>query len=237
MKVEIWSDVACPWCYIGKRRFESAAAQFEHRDQLEVVWRSFELDPSAPQRREGSPAEHLAAKYGTSAPQAAQMNARMSEAAASDGLAYRLDELKMGNTLDAHRLIHLGAEHGLQDAVKERLLAAYLTEAEAISDRDTLVRLAGEAGLQPSLAREMLESDRFLAEVRADEREATELGINGVPFFVIDRRYGISGAQPAELLLEALQQAWREAHPVAQLTPIGGPAPVCDDQGCELPAN
>ena len=235
MKVEIWSDVACPWCYIGKRRFEAATAEFEHRDQLEVIWRSFELDPSAPSRREGTPAEHLARKYGTTVEQAAQMNSRMSDAAAGDGLAYRLDELKMGNTFDAHRLIHLGAERGLQDAVKERLLAAYLTEGEAISDRETLVRLGSEAGLDPAEARSMLDSDRFTSEVRADEREAGELGINGVPFFVLDRRYGISGAQPAELLLEALRQAWREANPLTTLTPVGGPGPVCDDESCEVP--
>ena len=235
MKVEIWSDVACPWCYIGKRRFEAATAEFEHRDQLEVVWRSFELDPSAPARREGTPAEHLARKYGTTALQAAQMNSRMSDAAAGDGLAYRLDELKMGNTFDAHRLIHLGAERGVQDAVKERLLAAYLTEGEAISDRETLVRLAAEAGLDPLEARAMLDSGRFTAEVRADEREAGELGINGVPFFVLDRRYGISGAQPPELLLEALRQAWQEAHPPSTLKAVGGPGPVCDDESCEVP--
>lgn len=235
MKVEIWSDVACPWCYIGKRRFEAAAAQFEHRDQLEVIWHSFELDPSAPLRREGTPAEHLARKYGTTALAAAQMNSRMAEAAAGDGLAYRLAELKMGNTFDAHRLIHLGAEHGLQDAVKERLLAAYLCEGEAISDRETLVRLGAEAGLEAEAAREMLDGERFTAEVRADEQEATELGISGVPFFVLDRRYGISGAQPPELLLGALRQAWNESHPLNSLTPVGGPGPVCDDGSCEVP--
>ena len=237
MKVEIWSDVACPWCYIGKRRFEAALGEFEHRDDVEVSWRSFELDPSAPQRREGTPAEHLARKYGTSLEQAAQMNQRMSDNAAGDGLNYRLEDLKMGNTLDAHRLIHLGAERGIQDAVKERLLAAYLTEGEAISDRDTLVRLAAEAGLDAGEARELLDSDRLVAEVRADEREAAELGINGVPFFVLDRRYGLSGAQPSELLLEALRQAWREAHPISKLTPVGGAGPVCEDESCEVAPN
>jgi predicted DsbA family dithiol-disulfide isomerase len=236
MKIEIWSDVVCPWCYIGKRRFESALARFAHRDDVAVVWRSFELDPSAPALRTGDAAERLAAKYGMSREQAAQRHAHMTQLAAADGLSFRLDVAKSGNTFDAHRLLHLAHEQGVQDDVKERLFRAYFTEAEPIGDRDTLVRLVAEAGIAEADARAVLDSDRFTDEVRADEQEARELGINGVPFFVIDNRYGVSGAQPAEILLQGLEQAWAEAHPTRVLTAVGAAATdaACTDESCAI---
>ena len=236
MKVEIWSDVVCPWCYIGKRRFEAALGRFAHRDDLSVVWRSFELDPSAPTRRTGDSAERLAAKYGMSRAQAVASQDRLTLMAAQEGLAFHFDQAQSGNTLDAHRLLHLAAERGLQDEVKERLFRAYFSEGEPIGERETLVRLAAEVGLSEAEADAVLGSDAYTAEVREEEHEATQLGINGVPFFVLDRRYGVSGAQPADVLLQALERAWADAHPTLLPTPagVGASDATCTDESCAI---
>jgi predicted DsbA family dithiol-disulfide isomerase len=212
MQVEIWSDVICPWCYIGKRRFEQALEQFAGRDEVHVTWRSFELDPDGP--REPIPLnERLARKYNIHSDEAAARHQRTTETAAGVGLEFHLDRALSGNTFDAHRLIHLANEHGLQDTAKERLLAAYFNEGLPISDRDTLVGIATSIGLDADEVRAMLESDRFAQEVRDDESVAHRFGINGVPFFVLDRRLGVSGAQPVEVLLGALEEAAGEALP------------------------
>ena len=203
MNVEIWSDVACPWCYVGKRRFEAALAEFEGRDDVEVSWRSFELDPTAPAARERSGAEHLAEKYGMSVDDARARQQQLRDMAAGDGLDMRFDLTRGANTFDAHRVLQLAAEHGLQTEMKERLLRAHHTEGELLSDHETLVRLAAEVGFD---AGEMLASDRFAAEVRADEQTARGLGINAVPTFVVDRRIAVSGAQPPAVLLQLLRQ-------------------------------
>jgi predicted DsbA family dithiol-disulfide isomerase len=217
LSVEVFSDVVCPWCYIGKRRFEAALARFAHAGEVEVTWRSFELDPDAPRDRQGPPAERLAEKYGVSLEEAQAMNARVTEAAAQDGLEYHLDRARGGNTFDAHRIIHLAAAHGLQDEAKERLMRAYFTEGEAIADPETLVRLIAEVGVDAAQARAALAGDAYADAVRADEELAARMGVSGVPFFVLGRRYGVSGAQPPEALLQALEQAWEElaADPVA----------------------
>jgi predicted DsbA family dithiol-disulfide isomerase len=236
MKVEIWSDVVCPWCYIGKRRFESALARFSHRDDVEVVWRSFELDPSAPERRAGDNAERLAAKYGMSRQQAVDSQDRLTQMAAQEGLAFHFDKTQSGNTFDAHRLLHLAAEGGVQDEVKERLFRAYFSEGEPIGEAETLVRLVAEVGLASADAEAVLASDRYAEEVRAEEHEATQLGINGVPFFVVDRRYGVSGAQPADVLLQVLDRAWADTHPTLLLTPagVGASDATCTDESCAI---
>jgi predicted DsbA family dithiol-disulfide isomerase len=205
LTVEIWSDVVCPWCYIGKRRFEAAVAQFPH--EVEYTWRSFELDPSAPPTREHGATEHLAAKYGMSLDQARASHAQMTELAAQEGLEYHFDKARGGNSFDAHRLIHLAAAHGRQDEAKERLMRAYFTEGVAIGDREQLVALSADIGLDPDETRGVLESDAYADAVREDELLARRIGIQGVPFFVLDRRYGVSGAQPAEVLVQALEQA------------------------------
>jgi predicted DsbA family dithiol-disulfide isomerase len=210
LTVEIWSDVVCPWCYVGKRRFETALATFEHRENVDVTWRSFELDPTAPAVREQRPAEALAAKYGMSVAEAEASQQRLTELAAQEGLEYHLDRTRGGNSFDAHRLIHLGAAHDRQDAVTERLMRAYFTEGEAIGDAETLVRITAEAGLDPGEARAVLAGDPYADAVRADEHLAHRIGINGVPFFVLGRRYGVSGAQPAELLVQALTEAYED---------------------------
>jgi len=202
LTVEIWSDVVCPWCYVGKRRLESALARFDR--PVEVVWRSFELDPSAARERELPAAEHLAAKYGMSVEQAQASQAQLTELAAAEGLEYHLDRTRGGNSFDAHRMIHLAAAHGLQDAAKERLMRAYFTEAEPIGDPDTLVRLMAQIGIDEVEARAVLDGGAYADAVRDDEQLAYQIGIQGVPFFVLNRRYGVSGAQPADVLLQAL---------------------------------
>jgi predicted DsbA family dithiol-disulfide isomerase len=217
VEVEIWSDIACPWCYIGKRRFEAALEQFEHRDDVNVTWRSFELDPGAPHERTGDRAERLAEKYGMTVEQAREAEQQLTGVAAGDGLPFRFDIARSGNTFDAHRLVHSAETHGLQDAMKERLLRAYFIEGELMSDHDTLVRLAADVGLEEREVRELLAGDRYADEVRADERAAGALGISAVPTFVVDRRLGASGAQPPDALLDLLRQGWAKHSPASAL--------------------
>jgi predicted DsbA family dithiol-disulfide isomerase len=210
VKVEVWSDVLCPWCYVGKRRLESALAEFEHAGEVEVVWRSFELDPDAPRVQELPPSEHLQRRYGWSAEQVEASWARLRSLGAAEGLELRLEATRRGNSFDAHRLLHLARERGLQDELKERFLRAYFTESEPIGEPAALERLAVEVGLERDEVAEVLSTERYADAVRADEQAAYLLGINGVPFFVVGDRYGISGAQPAELIRAALERAWSE---------------------------
>jgi len=214
--VEIWSDIACPWCYVGKRRFEAALARFEHRDGVQVTWRSFELDPSAPSERVGDGAQHLADKYGMSREEALAAQQRLTDVAAGEGLGFRFDIARGGNTFDGHRVLHLAATHGLQNAMKERIMRAYFEEGELISSPDVLARLAAEVGLPADEVLATLERDRFADEVRDDERTAAGLGIHAVPFFVVDRKLGASGAQPSEALLDLLRQGWLASEPAVQ---------------------
>jgi len=215
LTVEIWSDVVCPWCYIGKRRFEAALRSFEHAGEVEVTWRAFELDPEAPAAHDLPPAERLAAKYGMTVEQAAASHAQLTELAAAEGLEYHLDRTRGGNTFDAHRVVALAAERGLGEAAMERIMRGYFTESEAVGDHETLVRLVADAGVDPEAARSVLAGDAYADAVRADELLGARMGIRGVPFFVLDRRYGVSGAQPAELLVQALDTAWAAAQPDA----------------------
>ena len=208
MKVEIWSDVICPWCYIGKRRFEMALAEFAHKDEVQVIWRSFELDPTSSRQLPGTLEEMLAQKYHVSAQEAAAMNARVSAVAKEVGLEYRLSSARPGNTFDAHRLLHFAASKQLGDRATERVMHAYFSEALAVGEREALAKLAPEFGLTANEVLSMLESDAYADAVRADEAHAAKLGISGVPFFVIDEKVGISGAQPLEVFAEALQQGW-----------------------------
>jgi predicted DsbA family dithiol-disulfide isomerase len=215
MHVEIWSDIACPWCYIGKRRFETALAGFEHRDEVQVTWRSFELDPGAPHEREGDRAARLAEKYGMTIEHARESERNITGVAAAEGVAFRFDIARSGSTFDGHRIVHLAHEHGLADAMKERLLLAYFTEGELISDHETLAALAAELGLPEGEVAETLAGERYAEEVRDDERIARELGISAVPTFVIDRALCVSGAHPPDALLGLLRQGWAASTPVA----------------------
>lgn len=234
MKVEIWSDVVCPWCYIGKRRFEAALERFAHRDDVQLVWRSFELDVYAPPSavEQGTYAERLATKYGCPVTEAQGMIDNMTASAAEEGLDFRFDLARPGNTFDAHRLLHLALEHGLQDALKERLDRATFTEGSPVSDRAALRVLATDIGLPETEVDSVLDSDAYSEAVRADEAQAQVYGISGVPFFVIDRKYGISGAQSADTVLLTLDQAWAERQPLAFVT-SGGSASGDSESGCE----
>lgn len=218
MIVEIWSDISCPWCYIGRRRFEEALQQFPQREQVEVVWRSFELDPYAPRESAGTVEEMLMRKYRISLEEAAAMHARAAAFGAQEGLELRFERVQPVNTRDAHRLIHLAAAHRLQGEMKERLQRAYFTEGLCVSDPDTLVKLAGETGLDEAEARRTLESGAYEEAVRADQQKAQRLGIRGVPFFLFEGKYALSGAQPAEVFASALEHVWTELHPQADLT-------------------
>jgi predicted DsbA family dithiol-disulfide isomerase len=207
VKLEVWSDVICPWCYIGKRRLEKALTQYERAGEVEVIWRSFQLDPSQPRGENIPTTEMLAGKYGVSPAQAQAMNDRVTGLAAEEGLTYHLDRALTASTFDAHRLTHLAAAHDLADAMHERLFRAALVDGEAIDDTGTLIRIATEVGLSPDDAHKVLNSDAYAGDVRDDIRQARELGATGVPFFVFDRTYGISGAQPVEAFLATLQRA------------------------------
>jgi len=208
MLVDVWSDIVCPWCYIGKRRLERALATFPRRDEVEVRLRSFELDPRQAANTGETLDRMLAGKYGVSLDQARQMNDRVTMLAAEEGIGFHLDIARPGNTFDAHRLAHHARELGLEAELMERLQAAYFCEGAPIGDHQTLLRLAGEVGMDHASAREVLESERFADDVRGEETLASRLGIQGVPFFVLDRRLGVSGAQDAAVLRDALDQAF-----------------------------
>jgi predicted DsbA family dithiol-disulfide isomerase len=233
MIVEVFSDVVCPWCAIGKRRLEVALEGFAHRDEVEVIWRAFELDPGAPALTDGDLASHLASKYGMTKEQSLASLERLEVAAADEGLEFHLDRARRANTFDAHRLLHYALEVGRQDALKDRLFLAYFRDGEAISDHETLVRLAEESGLDGPKVHEILGSGRYTDEVRADEADARALGITGVPFFVIDRHFGISGAQSPESILHALDEAWADTH--SGLVVSTDASTSCDDESCSLP--
>jgi predicted DsbA family dithiol-disulfide isomerase len=226
MRIEVWSDVVCPWCYVGKRRFEKALAAFPHRNQVQVVHRSFQLDPSQPKGRTQSRDEVLQRKYGWDKEQVTARQAQMRDTAAAEGLDFKLGGALTGNTADAHQLIHLGRERGIQDVVIERLYRAYFEEGRSLFDHESLVALAAEAGLDADEARAVLTEGKYAQAVAADGQEAHELGATGVPFFVIADRYGISGAQPTPLFAEALARAWAETEDAAgSADPQGSAAP------------
>jgi predicted DsbA family dithiol-disulfide isomerase len=211
MKVEIWSDVVCPWCYIGKRRFETALQNFEHRDEVSVEWKSFELDPSRPAGIDSTLVDLLADKYGRTQAETQRMLDSTTEAATGEGLEYHFDKAVPANTFNAHQLIHLADAHGLQAEAEERLLAGYFTEGANVDDVDTLTDLGTEIGLDADEVRAALAEQRYAGAVRADEAEASSLGISAVPFFVFDRTYGVSGAQAPDAILEVLRRAWSDS--------------------------
>ncbi|MFE3603482.1 DsbA family oxidoreductase [Streptomyces sp. NPDC059142] len=209
MRVEIWSDIACPWCYIGKARFEKGLAGFAHRDEVEVVHRSFELDPRLAKGETGTVIDMLAAKTGRTREEARAMEENVASNARSEGLGYRVEGRDYGSTFDIHRVLHLAKARGRQDALLDLVYRANFAEERSVFDEDTLVGLAVEAGLGEAEVRAVLaDPEAYATDVREDQREAAELGANGVPFFVLDRRYGVSGGQPAELFTQALEQAW-----------------------------
>jgi predicted DsbA family dithiol-disulfide isomerase len=235
MRIEIWSDVVCPWCYVGKRRLERALSTFEHADEVEVVYRSFELDPTAPHHGHELSTSVIARKYGRSEAEMRQMQQQLVDLAAEEGLAFRLFETVHTNTVDAHRLLHLALETGgpaLQRELKEALLAAYFLRAEDIGDHAVLASAAAAVGLDAARVQELLAGNEYADAVAADIAQARAYGATGVPFFVVDAKYGVSGAQPVEVFEQVLAQAWGESHPVLQMA--GGDAEACGPDGCAI---
>lgn len=210
MKIEVWSDFVCPFCYIGKRRLEKALELFDYRDEIEIVYRSFELDPGAPKDTESSIHELLAVKYGLSLQQAQESNRNVAQQAQTEGLTYNFDTIVPTNTFEAHRLAHYAGQQGKAKEMNERLFRAYFTDSLHIGEHETLVRLAEEVGLNGSAVRDVLEQNTYADEVREDENEARRLGIRGVPFFVLRGKYAVSGAQPLEIFQGALLRAWED---------------------------
>ncbi|SDS45296.1 Predicted dithiol-disulfide isomerase, DsbA family [Paenibacillaceae bacterium GAS479] len=242
MKVEIWSDYACPFCYIGKRKFQEALESFEHKDEVEVVYRSFELDPGAEYTPGTSIHELLSRKYGMSVEQAVANNNNLGRQAGEMGLNFNFDVMKTGNTFDSHRLMAWAVEQGKGDELAERLFKAYFTDGLLLQDRQVLVALAGEVGLSAEEAGQVLASDRYSELVRAEEQVGSELGIRGVPFYVMDRKLGVSGAQSPAAFLQVLQQAWAEKQAGAEAPAAAesgentAAGDNCADGSCEVPA-
>jgi predicted DsbA family dithiol-disulfide isomerase len=236
VRIEIWSDVVCPWCYIGKRHVESALADFEHRDDVEVVYRSFELDPTTPEVPVETTVESLARKFGTDVAGARELMKRADGVAAAAGLTFNHADAPHARTVDAHRLLHLALAEGgpsRQAELKEALLAAYFLRGENMGDHDVLHKVAVDAGLDPARVDEVLAGDDYTDAVRADIDQARAYGATGVPFFVVDQRYGVSGAQPTEVFRQLLDRAWADSHPSVQL--VGGPdADACGPDGCAI---
>ena len=229
MRIEIWSDVVCPWCYIGKRRLERALSGFAHRDEVELVYRSFQLDPGAPAEPVESVAEHLGRKYGGGPAAGQRMIDQVEAVAAEEGLVFRLGSAQRVGTVDAHRLLHLAAQHGRQVDLKEALLHAYFAEARNVADHEVLLEIATAVGLEGDRVRQTLAGSEFADAVADDVRQAQAYGAGGVPFFVVDERYGLSGAQPVEVFEELLRRAWDDSHPV--LEPVGGSGGACGPDG------
>ena len=207
MRVDIWSDVVCPWCYIGKARFEQALSDFTHRDEVEVVFRSFELDPDYPKDERETAVSMLIRKYGIPEAQARAADARVAGLAAAEGLGFDSGR-RVGNTFDTHRVTHLGREKGVQQELITAVNEAYFAQGRKVFDREVITEVAAGAGLSASAVRDVLDGDAYADAVRQDELEARQLGISGVPFFVFDMALGVSGAQPAETFTSALNQAW-----------------------------
>ena len=231
MRIDIWSDVVCPWCAIGKAHLDEALGSFDHADEVVIRWHSFELDPSAPPVRSGNYAGMIAKKYGMDTDQAQAMVDQMTARGEAVGVDFRFDRVQPGNTFDAHRVIHLGGLRGIQTEVKSRMLMGYLRDGEAIGLPEVVHKLGVEAGLDPDEVTAVLETEAFADDVRADELLASQLQVTGVPFFVFDCRLAVAGAQPPEVLLEVLQRAWSEREPRLEVIAEGD---ACGPEGCEI---
>jgi predicted DsbA family dithiol-disulfide isomerase len=227
LKVEIWSDVMCPFCYIGKRRFENALEQFEHKDAVEIVWKSYQLDPTMQSNTGQNLNEYLAERKGISLEKSEQMHAQMTGMAAELGLEYNFDKAVMANSFDAHRLSHLAKTAGVQDALEEALFKAYFTDGKNIADKETLIELGTNTGLDTETVKQALNSNQYAEEVQQDIYEANQIGVRGVPYFVLGDKYAVSGAQQAETFLGALQQTWNEVGPTQIDGPVCGPDGEC----------
>ncbi len=233
MNVEIWSDVMCPFCYIGKRKFENALAQFPHKNNINIIWKSFQLDPTTVTDPNLNTIEHLAHKKGWSKEQAAQTTAHVTDIAKKVGLDFHFEKAVVANSFDAHRLSHLAKKHGKQNDLEEKLFLAYFTEGKNTADHSTLLQIAKKIGLDEKETTEVLNSNTYSAEVEQDIIEAQQVGVRGVPFFVIDRKYAVSGAQESETFLGALTKAYEEHSPVLESLNAND-SNACGPDGCEV---
>lgn len=235
VKIEIFSDVACPWCFIGKRRFETALESFEHRDEVEVEWKSFQLDPTLPEHDHRKEIDYLAETKGMPREQVTQMLAHVTQQAAGEGLEYDFDSLVVANSWKAHRVIQRAKAVSLETAerLEEQLFRAHFEDGMDIGSEDVLVELGTAAGLTAEQVREALDEDRWETAVKQDLATAQALGVSGVPFFVLERKYGISGAQPVEVFAQALEQSWAESQPLQMVQPVGLDGQACGPEGCD----
>ncbi len=232
MKVEIWSDVMCPFCYIGKRKFEAALSQFPNQDEVEIVWKSFQLDPDQETVSDKSIQQHLAERKGMTLQQAQQMTDHVTGIAKQVGLTFHFSKAVIANSFDAHRFSHLAKKHGRQNEAEEALFAAYFTEGKNTADQDTLAQLGEKIGLDAEEVKDVLQSDQYTREVKTDIAEARQLGVQGVPFFVFNRKYAVSGAQESNVFLQAVETAfaeWKKSADESQLIVTQGA--VCTPDG------
>ncbi|EHQ30568.1 DsbA family oxidoreductase [Mucilaginibacter paludis] len=227
LKVEIWSDVMCPFCYIGKRRFENALQEFEHKDEVEIIWKSYQLDPSMKNNTGISLYHYLAERKGITLEQSAQMHDQMTAMASELGIVYNFDKAVIANSFDAHRLSHLAKASGLQDKLEEALFKAYFTEGKNVADYDTLLKIGTAVGLEAESVKQVLNGKQYAEEVKHDIYEANQIGVRGVPYFVLGDKYAVSGAQHSETFLGALNQTWQENQPVSIDGPVCGPDGNC----------
>ncbi|WP_217587313.1 DsbA family oxidoreductase [Lentibacillus saliphilus] len=240
MKIEVWSDFVCPFCYIGKRRLEQALEAFPHRDHVHIEYKSYELAPESKTVTDKNIHEALAEKYHIPVEQAKAMNEQIGAQAKEVGLTYHFDDMKPVNTFDAHRLAKFAESHGKGREMTERILRAYFIESELISDHNTLARLAKEVGLDEAAVLDMLQSEKYTPKVRADQLTAREMGVEGVPFFVFNEKYAVSGAQPQEAFTEVLETVWQEERdrPVLNtLNPKSSKTSYCTGDSCEVDMN
>ncbi|WP_426573362.1 DsbA family oxidoreductase [Aquihabitans sp. McL0605] len=236
MRVDVWSDVVCPWCYVGLANLGEALDRFDHEDDVDVVLHSYQLDPGAPRRDDQPLEQRLAEKYGASVGQIRAQQARIVSLGAERGIDFRFDQAIGGNTFDAHRLLHLARARGVQLELKHALGKAYFTDGEPIGEVDTLRRAALSVGLDADEVEAVLTGEAFADDVRSDIAAAQQIGVSGVPFFVVDGRLGVSGAQPPETLLDILDQGWQTQvqAPVPVVAGGGADADACGPDGCEI---
>jgi predicted DsbA family dithiol-disulfide isomerase len=234
MKIELWSDFACPFCYIGKKRFEQALETFPHKDNVEVVLKAYQLDPNAPKTMTKSAAETFAKGHRMSVDQAKQRFDMFQTQAKTVGLTYNYDIIQMTNSFDAHRIAKWASKYGKEYELTGRLMKAYFTDGLNIADTDTLVKLVGEVGLKEDEARSVLESNQYADQVKAEINEGRQIGVQGVPFFVLNRKYGVSGAQPVEYFTQVLEKLWEEEKPKFETIDGADKGAVCNDETCEI---
>ncbi|MCB9195675.1 MAG: DsbA family oxidoreductase [Flavobacteriales bacterium] len=237
MKIQIWSDIQCPFCYIGKRHLETALADFEHADQIEIEWKSFQLDPTIPEQLEHQQNvyEYLAQRKGLSVEQSKAMHDQVSKTAQAAGLTYNFDKAVVANSGKAHQIIQMAKQHQLGDQAEEVFFKAYFTDGKNLGNTETLVELAQEIGLSAEQAQEALTNNRFRSLVTNDIQEAAQIGVRGVPFFVLDQKYAISGAQPVGVFSNGLHQAFSEwKYSNSKLVSFGNNESTCSEEGCDF---